>query len=52
VDRIETSQLIHARGSICESILRVRLWLRIEQIKLKVIGLVPRHAHECILPLR
>jgi hypothetical protein len=30
---------------------RVRLRLRVEQIKLSVFGLVPRHAHESIVPL-
>jgi hypothetical protein len=49
---LERRRSISVRGTICEPILRVCLWLGIQQIELKVFGLVPRHAHERILPLR
>ena len=48
----ERRRCIRMRGTVCEPIRRVCLWLRVEQIELKVFGLVPRHAHEGILPLR
>jgi hypothetical protein len=41
------------RGTCCDPISRIRvcLWIRIEQIELKVFGFVPRHAREDIVPL-
>jgi hypothetical protein len=46
------SSSIRARRAVCDHVYDVSIRIRIEQIELKVFGLVPRHAHEGILPLR
>ena len=42
---------VRARGRAGGPVKRVRLWLEVEQIKLSVVGPVPRHAHKSIVPL-